>query len=196
MLAIFGTVSFLMTFFLLPETLRSLVGNGSGYANPTPVQWFRERKRSTFFLKRGIPNPLKQLQGIIQPDSMLCALSSAAHYATVSCIQVSMATLLPQQYGLNAMQTGIAFLAMGVGGASGSIVSGRILDHDFRVIARKCDMAIEKGKIPEDFPIYRARLRSSWIQTVLMQLVLVAYGWCAYFHVHLAVHLVFLFIGR
>lgn len=27
--------------FLLPETLRSLVGNGSGYANPTPYQFWK-----------------------------------------------------------------------------------------------------------------------------------------------------------
>jgi hypothetical protein len=35
--------------FLLPETLRSLVGNGSGYANPTPYQFWKhhmEHKKS------------------------------------------------------------------------------------------------------------------------------------------------------
>ncbi|KAG1061294.1 hypothetical protein G6F42_027716 [Rhizopus arrhizus] len=39
-----GAAFFVAIFFLLPETLRSLVGNGSGYANPTPIQWWRRRQ--------------------------------------------------------------------------------------------------------------------------------------------------------
>ncbi|KAI8141823.1 major facilitator superfamily domain-containing protein [Fennellomyces sp. T-0311] len=193
-LALAGILSFLMTYILLPETLRSLVGNGSGYANPTPLQWLTRRQKSTFFLCRGMPNPLKQLQGILEPDSVLCAISSAAHYVTISCVQVSAATLLPQQYKLNPFQTGLAFLAMGGGGTFGSLAAGRILDYDFRTTAKQFNSVVEKGKIPVDFPIYRARLRSSWIQTILMQLALVAYGWCAYLHVHLAIILVLFFI--
>lgn len=30
--------------FFLPETLRSLVGNGTGYANPTPIQYWKQKK--------------------------------------------------------------------------------------------------------------------------------------------------------
>lgn len=33
--------------FLLPETLRLLVGNGSGYANPTPYQFWKHYMRNT-----------------------------------------------------------------------------------------------------------------------------------------------------
>lgn len=35
-----GSLSFIVVGLFLPETLRSLVGNGSGYANPTPFQWW------------------------------------------------------------------------------------------------------------------------------------------------------------
>lgn len=31
--------------FFLPETLRSLVGDGSGYSNPTPLQYWREKRK-------------------------------------------------------------------------------------------------------------------------------------------------------
>ncbi|KAI7904427.1 major facilitator superfamily domain-containing protein [Cokeromyces recurvatus] len=39
----------LIQIFFLPETLRSLVGNGSGYANPTPIQFFKKRRRRRDF---------------------------------------------------------------------------------------------------------------------------------------------------
>lgn len=40
-----ATPLWLVHIFVLPETLRKLVGNGSGYANPTPLQYWRHRKR-------------------------------------------------------------------------------------------------------------------------------------------------------
>lgn len=33
--------------FFLPETLRSLVGNGSGYANPTPAQYWKKKRETS-----------------------------------------------------------------------------------------------------------------------------------------------------
>ena len=50
-------------------------------------------------------------------------------------------------------------------------------------------------KLPTDFPIYRARLRSSWIHIILCQLVTIIYGWSLYAKVHIAIHLILQFIG-
>lgn len=37
----------LVQVFFLPETLRSLVGVGSGYANPTPWQFWKQKTRES-----------------------------------------------------------------------------------------------------------------------------------------------------
>ncbi|KAI8373550.1 major facilitator superfamily domain-containing protein [Choanephora cucurbitarum] len=43
-LAIMALGLWIVQIFCLPETLRSLVGNGTGYANPTPIQYWRHKK--------------------------------------------------------------------------------------------------------------------------------------------------------
>ncbi|KAI8093062.1 major facilitator superfamily domain-containing protein [Halteromyces radiatus] len=44
-LSISCMLHWLLLVFFLPETLRTRVGDGSGYANPTPVQWWRYRRQ-------------------------------------------------------------------------------------------------------------------------------------------------------
>lgn len=43
MLAIMSFILWIALVLFIPETLRSLVGDGSGYANPTPLQYFGKR---------------------------------------------------------------------------------------------------------------------------------------------------------
>ncbi|KAJ8660834.1 hypothetical protein O0I10_003477 [Lichtheimia ornata] len=44
-MVISGCVMFLLMFFLVPETLPSLVGKGNGYVTPTPTQWWQQRRQ-------------------------------------------------------------------------------------------------------------------------------------------------------
>ncbi|KAI9494195.1 major facilitator superfamily domain-containing protein, partial [Zychaea mexicana] len=196
-LAIGSSTACIITFALLPETLRAIVDDGSEYQDRTPLQLLYTKfnvccqqttaedngsSKKPYFFKGGFPNILKQLKLILEPDVALSALSSAMHYVIMSSVQTTASTIFPQQYGLNPLQVGLAFLVMGGGTAIGSVIEGRLLDRDYRI-------AKEKG-----LSIYRARLRSAWIQPVLLQLVVVLYGWCLYINAHLAVILVLHFI--
>lgn len=49
-LSIISCPLWMLQLFFLPETLRKLVGNGSGYANPTPMQYWK-RKRMEYNTK-------------------------------------------------------------------------------------------------------------------------------------------------
>lgn len=43
-LSIISCPLWILQVFFLPETLRKLVGNGSGYANPTPMQYWKKKR--------------------------------------------------------------------------------------------------------------------------------------------------------
>jgi MFS family permease len=57
-LLMIGGAFFIAIFFFLPETLRSLVGNGSGHANPTPSQWWERRQQAKKHQSRDIEAPV------------------------------------------------------------------------------------------------------------------------------------------
>ncbi|KAG2174712.1 hypothetical protein INT43_005770 [Umbelopsis isabellina] len=83
LLLILAGLIFIMVLFFLPESLRSLVGDGSGYANPTPQQWWKRRvlkKRTTENLKSHskersrflqLPNVFRTFLYLLQPDVAL-----------------------------------------------------------------------------------------------------------------------------
>ncbi|KAI8148733.1 major facilitator superfamily domain-containing protein [Fennellomyces sp. T-0311] len=206
LLLIIGGVLFVAVLLFLPETLRSLVGNGSGYANPTPIQWLKRKldksnqelstvDRSRKLLK--FPNPVRPMLYLLQPDVFVALLFNALHYAVYYCYLTSTPSLFASLYQLNELQVGLCFLVPGLGCVIGSLCEGRILDHDFRVIMRKggiSDSQKNSGKLALDFPIFKARLRTAWIHAMLIQVVTIIYGWCLYIDVHLAVPLVLQFI--
>lgn len=225
LLLIISGVMVTTIFFFLPETLRSLVGNGSGYANPTPIQWLQRRMnshgrrqscdtahdpvqlpntsklakvttQSSIARMKRVPNPLRPLSFLLQPDVAAALTYNALHYAVYYCYLTSLPSLFSQLYGLNQLQQGLCFIVQGAGCITGSLVEGRILDRDFRIIAKRVGQNVSRSRLPLDFPIFKARLRTAWIHALLFQLVTIAYGWSLYANAHMAVPLVLQFISK
>ncbi|KAL1932431.1 hypothetical protein VTP01DRAFT_8109 [Rhizomucor pusillus] len=203
-LLIFAGALFVVTFMFLPETLRSLVGNGSGYASPTPIQWVKRQisgqtapsPASSWKRFMSLPNFLEPLKYFLEADLAAVLLYLALHYAVYTAVLISMSSMFPDLYGLNQLQVGLCYLVQGFGCILGSFSAGRLLDHDYRVFARKrgLDAETKKGaKIPLDFPIYWARLRTTWIQSGVIQIVTIIYGWMLWIHAHLVVPLILQF---
>ncbi|KAG0185328.1 hypothetical protein DFQ28_009542 [Apophysomyces sp. BC1034] len=205
LLLIIGATVFFTVFFFVPETLRSLVGNGSGYANPTPSQWIKKRLQSrdnrtaemttatdqrSRFLQ--VPNVTRPFRYFLQLDVTLALLYNAIHYTVFYCYLTSTAQLFEKHYHLSELQVGLCFLCQGVGCVIGSLVEGKLLDRDFRITAETSGVPYKKGagQIPLEFPIYRARVRTLWIGTGLMQIVTFIYGWCIQISAPLAVALI------
>ncbi|KAI8141950.1 major facilitator superfamily domain-containing protein [Fennellomyces sp. T-0311] len=208
LLLIIGAVGLLAVIFLLPETLRSIVGNGSGYANPTPTQWLKKHLskepptmsphvgKSRF---RTMPNFLEPFLFLRHPDVILVMIINGLYSAILYTYMTTTPTYFSKIYGLNELQVGLCYLPYGFGCMFGSTLGGRILNRDFKIIARKQGIPPEKvkssGKLSLDFPIYTARLRTSWIQPVIGQAITISYGWVLYSEAHLAVPLILQFIA-
>lgn len=84
-----------------------------------------------------------------------------------------------------------------VGPRTNTIVTGKVLDWDYRVTAKKLGFAIKKvaGDDISTFPIERARIRSLWYAIVLSIASTVALGWVIEKRAHLAVLNVLLFLS-
>ncbi|KAI9246064.1 major facilitator superfamily domain-containing protein [Phascolomyces articulosus] len=209
-LLIMGAVGLILVFFFVPETLRSLVGNGSGYANPTPSQWIKRRiankktgpqpsAPTTSKGPRKFPNFLEPFIFLRYPDVIIGMAINGCFTAVMYCFMTTTPTYFSSIYGLNELQVGLCYLPFGVGCFVGSSVSGRLLNKDFRTIALKQgitpDEIKKSGKLALDFPIYRARLRSCWISMILGELVTIVYGWTLCAETHLAVPIILQFLG-
>ncbi|KAI7870105.1 major facilitator superfamily domain-containing protein [Mucor mucedo] len=210
---IFWVLSMLVTplwfaiVLFLPETLRALVGDGSGYANPTPLQyWRRERKiaskqlediekppRSRFLV---LPNPFQSWVYLKERVVLIILLYNSLQYAGLYCVITSVTDLFSNAYGINEVQVGLCFLSNGVGASLGSYTSGRILDWRFKTIAKSLgiDEKNANSNIPEDFPIKEARMGITWIWGIAFNVAMIAYGWSLFYKIHIAVPIILNFI--
>ncbi|KAG2183022.1 hypothetical protein INT44_006003, partial [Umbelopsis vinacea] len=206
-LAILGAVMWLLLFFFLSETLRSLVGNGSGYANPTPTEWLRRRALPaservqpppmTRFLT--IPNPFIPFMYILEKDVFCLLLYNSLQYFGFYAVLTSMTSLFSVIYGLNDMQIGLCYMANGFGCVCGSLTTGRLLNWEFQRVVKKLNIdpkRARRGRLDPSFPIERTRMHYTWIWGLIYNVFLIVYGWALQYHAPLAVVLVFqVFLG-
>lgn len=226
-LLIVGGVFFAVIGVLFPETLRSLVGDGSGYANPTPWQWYKkhycsskvivqeekeeayqdeddsstiaEHKTKSKFLQ--VPNITQPFLFLLEKDVTLALVYNGIHYATYYCYLTSTSSQFSLIYKLSEIQIGLCFLCQGMGCTLGSLVQGKLLDRDFRIVAaassskQGCDnVTLQDGRVSVDFPIFKARFRSLYLNAGLFQVITLLYGWMLFIRAPLAVVLFLQFI--
>lgn len=188
--------------FLLPETLRILVGNGSGYANPTPLQWIRRRrlgiteKTTTISTQRKRPNPLRPFIYLLQPDIAVMLVFYGIIYANMYALMVTIPNQFGVVYGLNELQMGLCYLPLGAGCVLGAAFNGYLMDRHFRVESRNYGCEPKMGRLPIDFPVFRCRLRTTWINIIFIDIIAIVYGWLLQQHVHLAAPLVLQFVCK
>jgi len=189
----------------LPETCRNIVGNGT-YPPPTmnksPISIFAKSQdlvaapcpliRPTLRL----PNPFPCLRIVAHKDTTLVLVANAIFYNAYCCIQASLSTLLARIYGLNPVQVGFCYLAYGIGCAIASYAVGKVIDRDYRIVARKIGHTIDKIKGDDltTFPIERARLRSVFYLVNIAAGSTLAYGWTVHAKTHIAAPMIFQFI--
>lgn len=194
----------------LPETLRSLVGNGSGYANPTPMQWWRhqsnqksldgvttypvtlddaatvvvpprEEKRQSWSIRQVILLPFQPLLYAKEWDVLVILVLYGVQYGACYAMTTSMPYLFSRVYQLNESMIGASYLANGIGCITGSVFQGKVLNYNYKRL-----MQLHYSEDYHDFPIEHARLRTLWIHAILFNVLFVVYGWMLYFKIHLA----------
>ncbi|KAK0658025.1 major facilitator superfamily domain-containing protein [Cercophora newfieldiana] len=193
-LFILGSSALLLILFFLPETLRRIAGNGSvplrGLDRPFISRSLSHRYWHSKHHAAPTPPPKFTLTSIVVPlrflfeKDVFCTLTFGAVVYTIwSMVTSSTTAIFQPRFGLSNLQTGLIFLPNGVACVTGSYLTGKLLDRDYRVVESEYRAA--KG-IPEgvelnrkkfaDFPVSRARLRSTWYLVVLFLLSVGGYG--------------------
>ncbi|KAF7592440.1 hypothetical protein BBP40_000288 [Aspergillus hancockii] len=213
-LFIVGIVLFFVVGLFLPETARSLVGNGSDHSKTSALQengswntfdsFYRKRNREDE--QRG-PKPViwtqlharmfvAPFQIIFLPDAFLCLWMHGSFYAVDYILAATVSGIYKDTYGFNTLFTGLCYLPRGVGIVLGGYCNGRMMDHNYKVIARKHNRPIDRvlGDDMHDFPIELVRSRGSYYLLAVSTATLLAYGWTVDYRGHFSYPLILQFI--
>ncbi|KAH8701346.1 putative major facilitator superfamily transporter [Phaeosphaeriaceae sp. PMI808] len=192
--------------FGLPETARSVTGNGSivpprlyRLLIPNVMRpWQQETPElSTMVHKKGgIPNPLKVLIILSRLDTAISIVAGSILYMIFCASHASLSTTLIHIYNLNELEAGLVYLPYGASCLVSTLVSGKLIGRGYRIVVRKHGLSIDRvgGDDMSKFPIEEARLRSIFIPTFLAMASMIGYGWAVHFHAHLSIPMVLQFM--
>lgn len=219
-LSIYSGVFLIALLLLLPESLRSLVANGSVessnpftryplivYQKLTTVEWDHEASPPQLAARKRI-DILGPFRILISKHATPIIIFLAIYYAVWQMSITAMSSLFKSRYGLGEIQIGLTFIANGVGSMVGTLITGKILDLDYRRAKAKYErrsssVGVEAGDLSQsitnqenDFPIEKARLRLVPVFSCLQCLSIILFGWTIqYPHVvHISVPIVSTFI--
>lgn len=216
-LTIYSGAFLVFLVLLLPETLRSLVSNGSrAPANPisryplvvyqktTRIKWDPSAPASELAPRKhvDVTGPLRIL---ISKHAAPIIIFLAVYYAVWQMSITVMSSLFEDRYGLSDIQIGLTFIANGTGSIIGTLITGKLLDIDYRRVKAKYDSrsnraAIDAGSsvtsVRGRFPLEKARLRLVPIFSLIQCLSILLFGWTVNYadQVHIAVPIVSTFI--
>ncbi|KAI5962376.1 DTR1 [Candida pseudojiufengensis] len=136
-LAIWGSVVYLLILFLLPETLRYLVGNGECYTSFFIKPRFIQPK-----LVDGFPRPpkpsFKNYYNILKfKPVLICSINSGFLFATFYGVMVTFARILQENYNFNSLQTSLGYLCPGGALIIGSTIGGWLSDKTYNLIPER-----------------------------------------------------------
>ncbi|KAI9662867.1 MAG: hypothetical protein M1821_007914 [Bathelium mastoideum] len=213
---------FLIPFCIaFPETGRNVVGNGSippqGW-NMSLLNYLETRKtkgnesnlsrtqsrqsnrqaQQTLAQQRRLrlPNPLNTLKLVREKDVGMLLLYNSLVYTAFYDVITSIPYLFQQTYGFDDLKIGICFIPFGVGCFCAPIINGRLVDWNFRRIAKQMGVTMDRkrGNNLKDFPIEKARLQVAYPLLYVGIAALLCYGWVMQISAPLAAPLVLQFI--
>ncbi|KDN67712.1 putative major facilitator superfamily transporter [Colletotrichum sublineola] len=181
-LLILSSIVTLVIIAFLPETMRTIAGNGTlrlgGIYKPLILYLKKEpsyledpdepiqRKKITLMTF------IEPLQLLVQKDILINLIFGGVVYTVWSMVTSSTTVLFKQLFNLSDLEIGLAFLPNGIGTIIGSAIAGKLMTRDYLSVEEaykasyKCDTSkhFTGGDLPADFPIERARLRRlPWI---------------------------------
>lgn len=208
-LVIASGLSLLSILFFLPETLRSIAGNGTvplkGINKPIIYAICGQKdaqKDSTPSGKKGkvtFKTMWAPLTFLFEKDVFITLLYGSIVYTVWSMVTSSTSDLFEKQYGLNSLEVGLTFLGNGFGCMTGSYTIGYLMDFNHKRTEREycqqhnlpIDTRINLKSHP-DFPIEYARMRNTWWITVTFIACVAVYG--VSLRTHIAVPIILQFI--
>ena len=222
-LVIFGGSVFLFVGMGLPETARSVVGNGDVEATGWGRTWwslFRRRDKTGSEIttknigenvsettkeakiqpgkrtKFKMANPIAAIRILFWKDTALVLWMAGSPYAVWYAVQASIPPIYQEIYHFNELQIGLSYLTGGFGTVSGGYLNGKLMDRNYKATARSIGHTIDKvsGDDLHDFPIERARARGSYYLLAIYITALAGYGWSIEARKHEAVPLILQYV--
>ncbi|KAI1120208.1 MFS general substrate transporter [Nemania abortiva] len=205
-LAIYSGVFLILLIIILPETLRSAVSNGSArpssliarfpltvYQKTTKVKFHPQATPVAKTTRIDLAGPFRIL---LSKQAAPIIVFLGIYYAVWQMTITAMSTLFQSKYGLNETETGLTYIANGAGSIIGTLITGKILDADYRRVKAKHESQVaqdaQDDSEPSSFPIEKARLRLVPIFAGLQCASVLVFGWTIqYSHrVHIAVPII------
>jgi MFS family permease len=187
-----GALTLLLILLILPETLRSIAGNGTirltsvhrpliySFTPPPDELLDRDNTPSKKVTVSSIVAPLKFL---FEKDVFITLFFGSIVYTVWSMVTSSTTALFQGRFNLNDLQVGLVFLPNGAGCVAGSYLTGYLMDHDYKTVERQyrqqkgipADTPLNKKELV-DFPIEKSRLRNIWWIIAVFVLTVALYG--------------------
>ncbi|WRT65469.1 uncharacterized protein IL334_002412 [Kwoniella shivajii] len=190
-LAIATGVVLVPLILFLPETLRSLVGDGSippPALSASPMILIQRRKMAKKLRESGEEGeiierppkkpyqPLSAFLMLLSPEIILTFVFVSLLYLEFYSILTVYSTALKNTYGLSELKIGLCYLPSGVGTICSAQLNGRQIDYYFRKEEKR--VGGDYRKKPNEFDIEYTRLRCIAPFTVLFLVSVTALGWC------------------
>ncbi|WVR03902.1 hypothetical protein IAU60_000901 [Kwoniella sp. DSM 27419] len=191
-----------------PETLRSLVGDGSlppPLLNCTPAALLRRKRELREAAQDGeTPEDLGHHRAkfkpwasfllFLQPDIALMFTWSSLYYANWYALLTVFSTLLHTQYGTNEVVIGLCYIPNGVGAGLSGFLTGRIMDVFYRREKRR--VGGDHRQYPETFRLERVRFMILPYHIGILLAATLGLAWSIEVHAHIAVPIVLnFFVG-
>lgn len=189
----------------VPETCRTIVGNGSippQAWNKTLIDLIHERRQhrvnrlrrrpsqassiSTHYVARDgprpklrFPNPLRALTIALDKGIGLVIVYNSLLYLVFIISVATLSTQFKSIYGYSDLQIGLCYLPYGAGCFGAAIGQGYLLDWNYRRTAAKIGFTVDKhrGDDLSTFPIEQARIVPVYWFVGVGCVAMVLYGW-------------------
>jgi len=201
-LSAYGAACFVLTLVFLPETLRSIVGNGSVEAPGSARSFLGTFQRKRYLKTKMNCAPVSQdslekqkkmnfmgpLKVLTHLRTCMTVVFVGVHYMVWQMILTVLSTLAKETYHTSEGQIGLLFLANGIGSILGTLVIGKFLDYDYQRIVRVY------GGDEERVPAEKARLWTIWIWSGIQCSAVLVFGWTVRSRTHISVPIIALFV--
>ncbi|OAR00245.1 hypothetical protein LLEC1_03470 [Akanthomyces lecanii] len=207
LLAILGGFCLALLIIALPETSRSVVGNGSIpprgiYRSLIPFcRQEKDPKQAEETIQKKdivLVNPLGSLKILLSFRLSNVLICNAIAYTVYCCIQASLSSLFIDIYGYNDLAAGLIYIPFGVACLVNTLIWGKILDREYALAAKRHGITAAQAKSKTDptFPLEAARLRSSFLLVGMASVATCGFGWAIQAKTHVAVPLIMqVFVG-
>lgn len=216
-LVIIGVLLLIMVIFCLPETSRNLVGKGddSRYklwqlsligllrrrntdhpekSAPTTTAIPATPTTGPSPLHVGFTNLFRCFRIIFHKDTLPSLWLHASFYVVDYCFVAAVPDIFVS-YHFNELQVGLAYLPRSLGIISSSYFTGRLMDYNYRVVAKHKNLPVDKSSNNlYNFPIEEARCRTTPIFLIWSTTTMLGYGWAVQRHAHPSIPLILQFM--